>query len=632
MAIRPVKLKLVTRFPATILGGDGITVVQSGGAVTISVDPADMPGLLGLQEEDSDLQALADNTSNGFWVRVAEGTGATRTITGTANEVTVTNGDGVSANPVLSLPAALTLTGKTIAGGTFTNPSVGTLTVTGSGAITGALTVGGALAVTGAIDTDAPATTVANLGLRTQETGSATYYVGSAPATVTISNASPGVVTWTAHGRAANDPVAFSTTGALPTGLTAGTVYYVKTVLSANTFTVSATPGGAAINTSSAGSGTHKSWTGNDTTGTGTTGNPFMTLQRAWDYLHSLVDTRGQFVTIRVRAAHQRSSSYVLNAYGQFVGQQNEVHITIMGDSATAGDQIIQGEFDGFRFEQFVSLRILNFRIISTAGGGIAATQYGWVSYSNIDFGTCATQHVLTAKFAMTFDGGGCTISGNAPVHNYVTDRGMSFETTGTTTLTNTPNFSTAYVVADVGGEFVQHTKTYSGASVGVRFIVRNRSRISVETLTKLPGDTAGQIVDPLSIVVSGDSADTTALYNDWTAFTPTVTSSGGTITTVGTVSGQYQKVGNVIHFRMRITITTLGTASGRMIATLPFNDKTTGSGHASGFVDVGTRGVIGLVNVDAANKLSMIRSDTNAFPVASDGETVRVAGTYEAA
>ncbi len=78
----------------------------------------------------------------------------------------------------------------------------------------------------------------------------------SAPA-VTISNASPGVVTLTAHGLVFGTPVRFATTGALPAGLTAGTTYFVKTVPTADTFTVSTTPEGAAINTSSAGSGTH---------------------------------------------------------------------------------------------------------------------------------------------------------------------------------------------------------------------------------------------------------------------------------------------------------------------------------------------------------------------------------------
>jgi hypothetical protein len=73
----------------------------------------------------------------------------------------------------------------------------------------------------------------------------------------TISQASPGVVTKVDHGLAVNDAVVFSTTGALPTGLTAGVTYYVRTVLDDDTFTVSATKGGSAINTSSAGSGTH---------------------------------------------------------------------------------------------------------------------------------------------------------------------------------------------------------------------------------------------------------------------------------------------------------------------------------------------------------------------------------------
>ncbi len=77
-------------------------------------------------------------------------------------------------------------------------------------------------------------------------------------APVTISQATPGVVTLTAHGFIAGQAVTFSTTGALPTGLTAGTVYYVRSAgLTANEFTVSATPGGAAVNTTAAGTGTH---------------------------------------------------------------------------------------------------------------------------------------------------------------------------------------------------------------------------------------------------------------------------------------------------------------------------------------------------------------------------------------
>jgi len=76
--------------------------------------------------------------------------------------------------------------------------------------------------------------------------------------TVTITIATPGVVTWTNHGLSANDPVQFTTTGALPTGLTAGVVYYVVggASLTTDTFRVSASAGGAAINTTGSQSGT----------------------------------------------------------------------------------------------------------------------------------------------------------------------------------------------------------------------------------------------------------------------------------------------------------------------------------------------------------------------------------------
>lgn len=77
-------------------------------------------------------------------------------------------------------------------------------------------------------------------------------------ATATITIASPGVITQNSHGLLGNQPVQFTTTGALPTGLTASTTYYVVgSSITTNTYQVSATAGGAAINTSGSQSGTH---------------------------------------------------------------------------------------------------------------------------------------------------------------------------------------------------------------------------------------------------------------------------------------------------------------------------------------------------------------------------------------
>lgn len=85
------------------------------------------------------------------------------------------------------------------------------------------------------------------------------YNQGNQTSTVTITNATPAVVTYTAHGLTANAPIVFTTDGALPNGLVAGTTYYIASIgtVTADTFNVSATPGGALINTTTAGSGTH---------------------------------------------------------------------------------------------------------------------------------------------------------------------------------------------------------------------------------------------------------------------------------------------------------------------------------------------------------------------------------------
>lgn len=75
---------------------------------------------------------------------------------------------------------------------------------------------------------------------------------------VAVTIASPGVFTQANHGFIADDTVKFSTTGALPTGLTAGTTYYVIAAgLTTGAYEVSLTKGGTAVVTTGTQSGVH---------------------------------------------------------------------------------------------------------------------------------------------------------------------------------------------------------------------------------------------------------------------------------------------------------------------------------------------------------------------------------------
>jgi hypothetical protein len=77
------------------------------------------------------------------------------------------------------------------------------------------------------------------------------------PGTFTVTvDTSADTVTWNAHGKAAGTPVVLTTTGALPTGITSGTPYYVSNPTT-NTIKLAATPGGTTIDFSGSQSGTH---------------------------------------------------------------------------------------------------------------------------------------------------------------------------------------------------------------------------------------------------------------------------------------------------------------------------------------------------------------------------------------
>ena len=90
--------------------------------------------------------------------------------------------------------------------------------------------------------------------------GAPLYYwdatIGYQAATITLTIATPCVVTTTIN-LLDLTPIVLETSGALPTGLLVGTIYYTRYV-SATTFNLSLTPAGALIDTSGTQSGTHK--------------------------------------------------------------------------------------------------------------------------------------------------------------------------------------------------------------------------------------------------------------------------------------------------------------------------------------------------------------------------------------
>lgn len=190
-------------------------------------------------------------TGTGVLTALAANIGAAGSVLVTNNTATITKGFTVTPN----------LVGTVTSGTTTLDPTLGNYQmIINGGASTIAPPATGTYNAIDLLVINGPSAGSLTLSAAKWQvgtnTGSTFLTSARASGTATMTIASPCVVTYTAHGCADGAPVYFTTTGALPTGLSINTVYYIK-YIDANTFNLAATPGGASINTSGSQSGTH---------------------------------------------------------------------------------------------------------------------------------------------------------------------------------------------------------------------------------------------------------------------------------------------------------------------------------------------------------------------------------------
>ena len=324
-------------------------------------------------------------------------------------------------------------------------------------------------------------------------TANTTYFVRTVPSAVTISNASPAVVTQT-QTYAAGQLVTFNSTGTLPTGLTAGTVYCVLAAgLSGSGYEVSATCGGSAINTSSAGSGTFTVQAGNDLTGNGsaqTATQAFMTLQGAANYVAQNVDSGGTSVTATIQAACSGGGGVALYSTGvqmltPFSGSGN---VQFLGDTVTPsncqvavnGAADFQATYSGTRYS------VGGFDISNAAAAGAGLYSSGGATLNivgNMQFGvigvagTSGVQvlandgNVFNTASAWTVSGGsGQLLKSQFGGH-------IENATSLTITMTGTPAFANTALATDVSHMNVGSITT-SGSCTGQRYAVTTNADI----------------------------------------------------------------------------------------------------------------------------------------------------------
>ena len=116
----------------------------------------------------------------------------------------------------------------------------------------------------------------------------------------------------------------------------------------------------------------------------------------------------------------------------------------------------------------------------------------------------------------------------------------------------------------------------------------------------------------------------TSELFDDYEegTWTPSVSSGSGVITTVGTVSGFYTKIGRVVNVIFNVAITDNGTGSGFIVLTgIPFVPSASAVYAGSG-VNSSTAKSLSVTTVNASSQ-TYVRLYDGTYPVAS-GQTLR--------
>lgn len=222
--------------------------------------------------------------------------------------------------------------------------------------------------------------------------------------------------------------------------------------------------------------------------------SPFLTLQRAWNFVQSSIDPAGFSVNVQM-AAGTYTASFI--AFGADAGGGPSGAFNIIGNASSPGTVTLAvSSGSNIQASNGAIISVSGLTLTNSGGGAcLAASHSGQVGFGNIVFGSCVGgAHVQTGTGGLCQAVSNYTISGGANQHWFSGLTGSIVVEGTTITLTGTPAFSSAFAFAQGCGAMLVDSNIFSGSATGARFNVSSNGVIATggAASTYLPGNATG--------------------------------------------------------------------------------------------------------------------------------------------
>lgn len=217
----------------------------------------------------------------------------------------------------------------------------------------------------------------------------------------------------------------------------------------------------------------------------------FLTIQAAVNAYQEL-DCNGYDVTIQVRDGTYTGGALI----SARVGGGN---LNITGNTSTPSNCIISVTATNciyaYGHPSGSVITVSGFKLQTTSSGSGLSSEYGaFVKYTNIEFGACATSHMICTSGARLECSGNYTISGGAAFH-WLCSGARVVCNSKTITITGTPAFS-YFCVSYYSGVVEAQGDTFNGSATGTKYYAYLNGMINtVGGPNYLPGSVGGSTV-----------------------------------------------------------------------------------------------------------------------------------------